>query len=1114
MALPMRRLAPRQIARGRWLLATILIAAIAPACASAQFPEDPHPLQLSAGSNATLAALDALGELPADSWRVHAGDLAHGEAVDLDDSTWPVTSAPSVGTAGAMWFRRTIVVPPTLHGYDLTGASVDFAFDIWAQGPVPVIVYFNGRRVAMGEALEPVSLFRNAHPGDTIQIAVKALDSADPKHFAGAHLTIQFAPHRPSPAVLRLEAVSAEFLLPALAKSSTAQSQATLEDALRSVDLDALSAGRQQAFDASLNAAQAKLESLRPLLAQASFHLTGDAHIDAAWVWPWTETVDVVRRTFGTALQLMREYPGYTYSQSAAAYYEWMAEKYPALNEDLRARVREGRWEIVGGMWIEPDLNLPDGESLVRQLLVETRFFEQHYGASVHVGWNPDSFGYNWQLPQIYKKSGIDFFVTQKMDWNETNRLPLKLFYWQSPDGSRVLTYFPHNYTNYIDPSRMAEDFNVARRENPGLDDMMHLYGIGDHGGGPTRSMLDEAQQWIAPGKVFPPMKYGTAEAYFHELEPKLDAAEAPVWNYRTLGQGNGHLPEAPAGTISLPVWNDELYLEYTRGVYTSQAHEKKNIRDSERWLTDAERWAALDWRNAQPYPSATLNDAWKKALFNQFHDIAAGSSIASVYVDAERDYAQVRLATADVTRTAQADLAARIDTGSHAPAGSVPVIVWNALAWQRTGLVQSELQLPTGTEAIQVTDAEGHAVPSQTLSSTPSHPQETILFLAPDVPSMGYRVFYAQAAHAVAARELAAKSTPAEITLENANLQLAIDRTTGCITHLVDRKSGFDSIASGGCGNQLQSFVDQPKDYDAWNIDPGTLDHPQALPAPATVAVVENGPLRATVRITRPWRSSKIVQDISLSAGLDHVDLATTVDWHERHTLLKAAFPLAASSDFATYEIPYGSIQRPTTRRNSWESAKFEVPALRWADLGDGRHGLSLINDSKYGYDAKDNVLRLSLLRSPTQPDPEADQGEQHFAYSLYPHDGPWQQAQTVRRAREFNDPLVADAALPHPGTLPNAFSWVSLEPANLTLTAAKKAEDGDGLLLRFYEWAGKSGTAQLHVPAGATGAVLTNLMEKPDSGPLPLAHDTVTVPYGAFGIVTVLVRYAPAKF
>jgi len=361
-------------------------------------------------SRAVLSRLSGLRELPDGAWKLHAGDLAHGEAVNLDESSWQPIAASSKAPNDAVWFRQTYQVPATLSGYDLTGARIWFQFHAEANDPMPQILYFNGRRVAMGDDLEPVVLFDQAKPGDKATVAVKLLHTVDVKSFKGATLRIEFPESRPNPEDLRVEFLSAAELVPSLAPGDASQ-MATLDSAIRTVDLAALDAAEAQGaearaqaqakFDASLKAAHEKLEALRPLLQTATFHLTGNSHIDAAWLWPWTETVDVVKRTFGTALQLMYEYRGYTYTQSAAAYNDWLAQKYPDMNAEIARRIQEGRWEIVGGMWVEPDLNMPDGESLVRQLLVGKRWYKQAYGVDVRIGWNPDSFGYTWQLPQI-----------------------------------------------------------------------------------------------------------------------------------------------------------------------------------------------------------------------------------------------------------------------------------------------------------------------------------------------------------------------------------------------------------------------------------------------------------------------------------------------------------------------------------------------------------------------------------------------------------------------------------------------------------------------------------------------------------------------------------------
>jgi alpha-mannosidase len=374
----------------------------------------------------------------------------------------------------------------------------------------------------------------------------------------------------------------------------------------------------------------------------------------------------------------------------------------------------------------------------------------------------------------------------------------------------------------------------------------------------------------------------------------------------------------------------------------------------------------------------------------------------------------------------------------------------------------------------------------------------------------MGYEVLRVVPGHRTFASDLKVSTNPTGITLENATLRVVIDPHTGCITSLYDKKSSFETLAAGSCGNELQAFKDTPKNYDAWNIDPGTLDEtPARLTQADSVEVVEHGPMRGAVRVTRHWQNSKFVQEIRLDADSDQAVVVNDIDWHETHVLLKAAFALSATSPFATYEIPYGTIQRPTTRNNSWEKARFEVPAQRWADLGDAQHGFSLINDSKYGYDGVGNLLRLTLLRSPVWPDPNADRGHQHFSYALYPHAGDWKQAMTVRHGYDFNYPLKAVQVEPHSGALAAQHSFVAVTPEDVVLTAMKKAEDSHALIFHLYEWAGKSGSIQLSVPPGATGAVETNLMEQPQGPELPVTANRVTVPFRPFEIVAVRINY-----
>jgi alpha-mannosidase len=1071
---------------------------------SQSYLECQQPKPISLPVDAVTTQLWRLTQLEATEWHYHLGDVPHGEAITLDDSGWTTVKSKTQAPEAAVWYRRWIVVPRELNGYDLTGGRLWFRFVASGNGPIPEIIYFNGRRVAMGEDLEPIILVDPIHPGDKVLVAVKLLQTVDKKHFDDAVVRIDFPTSRPSPLDLLREIEIAASLAPSLEAKKQSVDRA-VTNAAQAVDLAALAAGKQNEFDASLNKAHALLANIKSDLQGTTVHLSGNAHIDAAWLWPWTETVDVVRRTFSSSLQLMSEYPHFTYTQSAAAYNQWMEEKYPALHQQIVDRVKEGRWEMVGGMWVEPDLNMPDGESLVRQLLIGKRYFKEKFGVDIRIGWNPDSFGYTWQLPQIYKKSGIDYFVTQKMAWNDTNKLPLKLFWWQSPDGSRVLTYFPHDYVNDIDPVRISGDVAIARKLNPGTPLMMHLYGIGDHGGGPTRSMLDSGIHWTSPDRVTPPLKFGTAQEFFSEIETRLDTYHSPVWNYRTMADGANQLPAPSEGKLSLPVWNDELYFEYHRGVMTTQANHKRNMRESEEQLLNAEKYSSIAWLFGNSYPGASLNEAWRKTLFNQFHDLAAGSGIGVIYKDAQRDYDVVRLITEDATINSLQSIASRVHT-TGAP-NAVPVLVFNPLVWTRNDLVLIDAEMPAETSnGVSVLDPQGHALPSQTLKRDPATRSYHLLVKLKDVPSLGYQILQIVPSIQRTSTDLVAH----DFILENSALRVSVDPKTGCIASIYQKAAKFETLANGACGNQLQAFQDAPKEYDAWNIDSDFAEHEIDLNTVDSVELIETGPVRATIRVTRTWQSSRFIQDISLYANFDRVDVRNHIDWHETHVLLKAAFPLAASSPNAAYEVPYGSIERPTTRNNSWEKAKFEVPALRWADLGDETHGFSLINDSKYGYDAKDNVLRLSLLRSPTWPDPDADRGHHEFSYSLYPHSGNWKSALTVRRGYEFDYPLRAFQVSPHEGSLPGQHSFLSVEGENVVLTALKKTEDGDALLLRLYDWAGKADNVQIHLPDGATAASLTNLMEKTQGSPLPVSANRVTVPVNPHEIVSVRVDFA----
>ncbi|HEY4953632.1 MAG TPA: glycoside hydrolase family 38 C-terminal domain-containing protein, partial [Gemmatimonadaceae bacterium] len=473
----------------------------------------------------------------------------------------------------------------------------------------------------------------------------------------------------------------------------------------------------------------------------------------------------------------------------------------------------------------------------------------------------------------------------------------------------------------------------------------------------------------------------------------------------------------------------------------TTQAQTKRRIRESEELLENAEKFASIaslfgnggkevaavtgpghkvcceQWTG---YPQAQLTDAWKKVLFDEFHDIMPGSGIAVNYRDAQIDLTEARRSAREVEDTALREIAAHVNT-QRTGLPAVPVVIFNPLSWPRIDVTEVETQMPPGAQSLGVVDPTGKAVQSQTVAVDASTHRAKLLLQA-SAPALGYTTYFVRQSPTPTTGGMPFYSEPAvtanDTTLENIFIRIKVDPKTGCMTSILDKRTNTEALGEavqpktpydgpaypGVCGNLLQAFVDKPKDWDAWNIDAEFEKQRWDLMQPDEVKLVESGPLRYVLRVRQHFQNSKFVQDITMYPGQARVDVHMSADWNEKHILLKVAFPLSAHSDHATYEIPFGSIERPTTRNNPRELAMFEVPARQWADLSDATHGFALLNDSKYGYDAKGNVLRLSLLRSPTWPDPHADEGHHEFTYSILPHAGGWKDAGVVRQAYQLN--------------------------------------------------------------------------------------------------------------
>lgn len=752
----------------------------------------------------------------------------------------------------------------------------------------------------------------------------------------------------------------------------------------------------------------------------------GHTHIDVAWLWTVAQTREKTARSFSTVLELMRQYPEYIFMSSQPQLYKFLKEDHPELYEKVKERIAEGRWEAQGGMWVEADCNVTSGESLVRQILYGSRFFEKEFGIRQKILWLPDVFGYSAALPQILKKSGIDYFMTTKISWNQYNRLPYDTFMWRGMDGTEILTHFisttdldsvkkGRHFTTYngnLVPSQVMGAW-LRYQQKDINNDVLISYGYGDGGGGPTREMLENGRRMSKGIPGCPKVQQGTAKDFFERMEKKV------------------------AGNRKLPKWVGELYLEYHRGTYTSIASVKKNNRKSELLYQDVEAFSILAMLQGHAYPQDELAKGWETILINQFHDILPGSSIKEVYEVTNAEYREVLKSGNKMLDSALKGIAASI------PVKDKSVVVFNSLSFDRSDVV--EIPCPEGLEKARIVDGQGNSLPSQIVEEKG---EKKVLFFATDVPAKGYKTF------SILPGEGAEEEGPVvELPrLENRFFSLELNED-GTIDSFYDKVNGRSVLQEGARGNILQAFEDKPMAHDAWDIDVYYQEKMWEVDDVQKVEVLEQGPVRAKVRITKKFLESEIIQDLLIYRDIPRVDFVNYVDWKERQVLLKAAFPVDINANTATYEIQYGNVQRPTHWNTSWDLARFEVVGHKWADLSEEGYGVSLLNDCKYGYDIKDSMMRLSLLKSAIYPNVDADREKHEFIYSLYPHRGDWRDGGTVPMAYQLNVPLYGLMLDAQEGSLPQELSMARLDQENVIIEVIKKAEDSQDIIVRVYE-------------------------------------------------------------
>ena len=781
-------------------------------------------------------------------------------------------------------------------------------------------------------------------------------------------------------------------------------------------------------------------------LKRCTVHMVGHAHIDPTWLWRWTEGYEEVRATFRSALDRMTETPAFKFTASSACFYAWVKVCDPEMFEEIRARVREGRWEIVGGWWVEPDCNIPCGESFVRHGLYSQRFFEREFGVRAKVGFNPDSFGHAGTLPQIYAKMGIGYYAYMRPNpVNEMRYRDGTTFWWRANDGTRILACnLQEGYSTGDEVIGHIRRLPECPYLNPGQTHILGFYGVGNHGGGPTKKAIA-----------------GILKAREDDTLPNVDFSGL-------LNYFEGFLKSTKRSGI--PTIDSDLQ-HHARGCYSAHSDIKRLNRKCEHALMAAERFATVAWLTEDhPYPQAPLEHAWQDVLYNQFHDVLAGTSLEVAYEDSRDQMGAARHVANTVLNESVQTIARHVDTSAK---GNTVMVV-NPLPWP----VKQPVAAPAITERrlgtpLHIVDEDGVVIPSQeVLGKRIGH---TDFAFTADAPALGYRCYHARAG--AKRPKLERPLSAGRDFLENAWWRIEFDPYAGHICRLYDKKRRVEVLEEG---NVLAAIVDNSDTWshscDEFRVEAGRF-------ANASLELLEMGDVQATVRVVSTFRASRAEQLVTLYREVDTIDCVLRINWQECYTMLKLAYQTAIEPGQATCDTAYGMQVRNTEG--------FEEPGQKWVDLtGAVRgkpYGFAVLNDSKYGFDVRDGTIRVTLLRSPayahhdrgrydaSAPFPIMDQGWQTVAIRLVPHAGNWQRAGVVKKAWELNEPAFTHVESAHKGTLPQSASFLNADAENVVLAVLKKSEDGDDIVVRGYETAGKRARTNLHLPGARKSFPLT---------------------------------------
>nr|MCR4718653.1 alpha-mannosidase [Bacillota bacterium] len=787
--------------------------------------------------------------------------------------------------------------------------------------------------------------------------------------------------------------------------------------------------------------------------AQGIIDCIGHTHIDVAWLWTYAQTREKVQRSFSTVLSLMKKYSNYTFMTSQPQLLEYLKEEAPDVYAEFKEYVKQGRIEVEGAMWVEPDCNLSSGESLVRQLIFGKKFFKDEFGIDSKILWLPDVFGYNAALPQILKKAGVDKFVTSKISWNEYNKMPYDLFMWRGIDGTEILTYFmtatkggPYwlcewatSYTADLTP---AFAINTWKRfqQSEYANETFITYGYGDGGGGPTAEMIETGTRIERGILGVPKTQMSTASKALESIRQKFE----------TTAKQLGHLPK----------WAGELYLEFHRGTYTTVGRVKRYNRKTEIMCQNSERLSVLDTvLNNAEYPQKDISSAWKTVILNQFHDVIPGSSINAVYDDAFKMYESAQKKLNSVIDNAILNISENVNADKG-------YLIFNN----------------NGFSATQVAKIGDRYVTCK------------------NVPANGWCI--------VNGEPEKSSVTVGEKVIENHLYRVEFDDDYDIIS-IFDKINKREVVIKGKKANEFIMYEDMPYMYDAWDISHYHKYKRYKIDEICSVKAVDEG-ARAGFEVVKRFKKSLITQRVYLYNNVPRIDFETRVDWHQKKVIFKTAFPVDVNTNKATYDIQFGNVERTHTENTSWDIAKFETCAHKWADISDGGYGMALINDCKYGYSVVDgSTIQLSLLRGANSFfDEENDQGEHTFAYSIIPHKGDFKQGNVIKEAYAFNNPLIAEQVKGKKGSLPKEYSLVSTDSENIVIETIKKAENSNSLIVRLYEAYNQKGMAGIRFGLNVKKAFICDLLEN-EIEEVPINNNSLNLAVSNFEIVTLKIEY-----